>query len=217
MFTGGRDSTLTAALLMLRNIPVHLYTANSGCSVHRDVIQYRITELKNKFGDLIISHTMADISGTFRSISLENIESDILKYKKNLILLGEKLALHVHLVDFCLRNKIGIVNDGLSKYQESWPDQRNVAREFLQIFMSSYNIDYNSPVYESSTSEAVVKYQLMQLGLSNKPLEGSTLFGDTFSVADDNTILEYLKEKENLAHSHVNFLTQGLFKKFHNT
>ena len=35
MFTGGRDSTLAACSLMLRGIPVHLYTANSGCSLHR--------------------------------------------------------------------------------------------------------------------------------------------------------------------------------------
>jgi tRNA(Ile)-lysidine synthase TilS/MesJ len=212
MFTGGRDSTLTSALLMLRNIPVQLYTANSGCSVHRDVIHYRIDELKDRFGDLMVGHTVADISGTFRSIALENIESDILKYKKNLIVLGEKFALHVHLVDFCLRNKISVVNDGLSSYQQSWPDQRNVAREFLIKFMAHYKISYNSPVYKESTSVEIVKYRLMQIGLCNKPLEGSTLFGDTFSEADDNTILEYLKEKEELAHSHVEFITQGIFK-----
>ena len=39
MFTGGRDSTLTACQLMLRGIPVHLFSANSGCSLHRDVLQ----------------------------------------------------------------------------------------------------------------------------------------------------------------------------------
>lgn len=51
----------------------------------------------------------------------------------------------------------------------------------------------------------------MQIGLSNKPLEGSTLFGDTFSIASDKTILEYLESKTQLAHQHVQFLTQGCY------
>ena len=34
LFSGGRDSTLTASLLMMRNIPVYLVSANSGASIH---------------------------------------------------------------------------------------------------------------------------------------------------------------------------------------
>ena len=106
MFTGGRDSTLAACYLMLQGIPVHLWSGNSGCSLHRGILSHRVDELKSRFGDLVVAHTIADISGAFRSIAIEHLEDDILKYRKNLVLLGEKLAIHAHLVDFCHRNDI---------------------------------------------------------------------------------------------------------------
>lgn len=57
-----------------------------------------------------------------------------------------------------------------------------------------------------------MKYKLLQIGLSNKPLEGSTLFSDTFSRANDQTILNYLDRKTPLMHEHIKFLTQILFE-----
>ena len=91
LFTGGRDSTLAACTRMLQNIPVQLLTMNSGCSLHREVLRYRVKELRERFGSLVLEHQVEDISGSFRSIALINIESDMKKYQKNLILLGEKL------------------------------------------------------------------------------------------------------------------------------
>jgi len=213
LFTGGRDSTLTASLLMMRNIPVCLLSADNGCSIHRDVTRYRIKELRKRFGDeLVKEQKTIDIAGTFRSIALANLEEDILTFKKNLIVLGEKLALLAHAVDFCLRNQYDIINVGYTKYQEEFPEQRNSAIQFFENFLETYGIKFYQPIYNEATTVEYVKYRLMQIGLSNKPLEGSTLFGDTFSVASDDTISEYLRSKEGLAHEHVKFLTQdGLF------
>lgn len=88
MFTGGRDSTLAACSLMLKGIPVHLYTANSGCSLHRDVLEVRVREMRSRFGGLILRHVKQDISGSFRSLAIADLEQDILTYRKNLVLLG---------------------------------------------------------------------------------------------------------------------------------
>jgi len=211
LFTGGRDSTLTASILMMRNIPVCLLAADSGCSVHRGVTEYRINEMKARFGnELLINHETMDISGTFRSIALKDIESDILKYKKNLVVLGEKIAILAHAVNFCLRNNYHDINVGYTLYQEEFPEQRRQAIEFFKVFLGSYGIKFHQPIYEDATSVDYVKYRLMQIGLSNKPLEGSTLFGDTFSVADSQTILDYLHSKQEQAHEHVAFLTQNM-------
>lgn len=215
LFTGGRDSTLTASILMMQDTPICLLSADSGCSVHGEIISYRVNELKKRFGShLLIGHHTLDIAGTFRSIALENIEADILTHKKNLIVLGEKLALLAHTVDFCLRNNYKTINVGYTKYQEEFPEQRNVSIDFFEVFLSSYDIQFSQPIYEEATSVEYVKYKLMQVGLSNKPLEGSTLFGDTFSTASDQVIMNYLESKIQLAHEHVKFLTQSLaFKK----
>jgi|GEM_PF-470047 len=212
LFTGGRDSTLTASLLMMRSIPVCLLSANNGCSIHREIIEYRIHELTKRFGNnLLLEHKTLDISGTFRSIALKDIESDILTYKKNLIILGEMLALLTHAIDFCLRNDYHDINAGYTIYQEEFPEQRRPAIDFFKEFLSHYGINFHLPIYEEATSVEYVKYRLMEIGLSNKPLEGSTLFSDTFSVADNKTILEYLHSKKEQAHKQVQFLTQKSF------
>lgn len=212
LFTGGRDSTLTASLLMMREIPVCLLSANNGCSIHRGVMEYRLQELMQRFGSsLLIDHKTLDISGTFRNIALKDIESDILTFKKNLIVLGEMLALLVHAIDFCQRNNYTDINVGYTKYQEAFPEQRESAITFFNEFLESYGINFHQPIYHDADSVEYVKYKLMQIGLSNKPLEGSTLFSDTFSVADSDTIIKYLLSKKDQAHDHVNFLTQNIF------
>lgn len=207
MFTGGRDSTLTACYLMLQGIPVHLWSGNSGCSLHRGVLTHRVEELKARFGDLVVAHTVADISGAFRSIAIENLEGDILKYRKNLVLLGEKLAIHAHLVDFCRRNDINTINDGITHYQMEFPEQRQVAKAWLVEMMAQFDINYQSPIYEFAQSADDVKYRLLQLGISTKSLEGISIFADSFSTPDDDVILAYLQEKTPLALNIVRFLS----------
>jgi predicted subunit of tRNA(5-methylaminomethyl-2-thiouridylate) methyltransferase len=211
MFTGGRDSTLTAASLMLKGIPVHLFTANSGCSLHRSILKLRVDELKNRFGDLVITHEVKDISGSFRSIAIVDIEVDIITFKKNLVLLGEKIAIHAHVIDYCHRNDIKIINDGIALYQQDFPEQRMVAREYFVKFISEYGIDYRSPIYEFATSADNVKYRLLQLGLSTKSLEGISIFADSFSTPSDNCILRYLHAKEVISRDIVEFLSGRSF------
>ncbi|MGB9096527.1 hypothetical protein [Erwinia sp.] len=207
MFTGGRDSTLAACYLMLQGIPVHLWSGNSGCSLHRGILSHRVDELKNRFGELVVDHTVADISGAFRSIAIEHLEEDILKYRKNLVLLGEKLAIHAHLVDFCRRNDINTINDGITHYQMEFPEQRQVAKSFLMEMMAQFDINYQSPIYEFAQSADDVKYRLLQLGISTKSLEGISIFADSFSTPSDEVILAYLKDKTPLALNIVRFLS----------
>lgn len=209
MFTGGRDSTLAACHLMLQGIPVQLYSANSGCSLHRGILAHRIEELRSRFGNLVRGHIVEDISGAFRAIAIENIETDILKYKKNLVLLGEKLAIHAHLVDFCQRHEISVVNDGITNYQKEFPEQRLIAKNFFIEMMADFNIQYRSPIYEFAQSADDVKYKLLQLGISTKSLEGVSIFGDSFTTPSDEVILAYLREKVPVANGIIDFLSGG--------
>lgn len=206
MFTGGRDSTLAACSLMLKGIPVHLYTANSGCSLHRDVLEVRVREMRSRFGGLILKHVKQDISGSFRSLAIADLEQDILTYRKNLVLLGEKIAIHCHVVDYCKRNDITIVNDGIAVYPKEFPEQRSVARDYFVEFMKGYGITYESPIYNWAQSSDDVKYKLLQLGLSTKSLEGLSVFADSFTTPSDEVVLQYLRDKERKAVDIIDFL-----------
>jgi predicted subunit of tRNA(5-methylaminomethyl-2-thiouridylate) methyltransferase len=210
MFTGGRDSTLVAVHLMLQGIKVHLFTASSGCSLHRGILQHRVDELKNRFGELVVTHHIADISGAFRSLAIATLEQDILEDKKNLILLGEKIAIHAHIIDYCRRNNINIINDGITEYQKEFPEQRLVAKEYFVNYMKGYDIEYRSPIYEFAKSQDDVKYRLLQAGISTKSLEGLSVFADSFTPASDEVILNYLHRKEDLSRDIINFLTGGI-------
>lgn len=210
MFTGGRDSTLAACHLMLRGVPVHLFSANSGCSLHRDVLSYRIDELRRRFKELVLTHVVQDVSGAFREIAIASIESDILQDKKNLILLGEKIAIHAHVIDYCLRNKINIINDGIAMYQQNFPEQRMIAKNYFVEFMREYGITYNSPIYEFAKSADDVKYRLLQIGVSTKSLEGISVFADSFTEPSDEAIITYLKRKEPLCRDIIDFLSGGI-------
>lgn len=207
MFTGGRDSTLTAAHLMLQGIPVHLWSGKSGCSLHREILDYRIKELRDRFGNLVVDHVVCDISGSFRTIAIADIEDDILEFKKNLVLLGEKIAIHAHVIDYCKKKNISIVNDGVTLYQNEFPEQRMIAREYFGKIMELYGIYYHSPIYEFAQSADDVKYRLLQLGLSTKSLEGISIFADSFSVPSDSAVKGYLLKKEKLFFDIVNFIT----------
>jgi len=193
---------------MLQGIPVHLWAGNSGCALHRGILSHRVDELKSRFGALVVAHTIADISGAFRSIAIEHLEDDILKYRKNLVLLGEKLAIHAHLVDFCHRNDINTINDGITHYQMEFPEQRQVAKTFLMEMMARYDINYQSPIYEFAQSADDVKYRLLQLGISTKSLEGISIFADSFSTPNDEVILAYLQDNAPLAH-HIGRVLSG--------
>ncbi|MDR5784246.1 hypothetical protein QCE63_33010 [Caballeronia sp. LZ065] len=207
MFTGGRDSTLAACLLMLQGIPVHLFSANSGCSIHREILSHRVDELKRRFGDLVVRHVVEDISGAFRNIAIATLETDIVQDRKNLVLLGEKIAIHAHVVNFCLRNGIEVINDGIALYQDEFPEQRRVAKDYFVGLMREYGITYHSPIYEIARSVDDVKYRLLLIGLSTKSLEGISIFADSFTEPSDETVLAYLQRKEPLCRDIINLLT----------
>jgi hypothetical protein len=84
--------------------------------------------------------------------------------------------------------KTGHQNCGFTKYQEEFPEQRESSIEFLSNFLKKYHLHLACPIYQDATTIEYVKYKLLQIGLSNKPLKGSTLFSDTFSRAEDQTI-----------------------------
>jgi len=206
LFSGGRDSTLVAAMLMNNQIPLHLITADNGCGLFKEPLYIRYNELKNKYSDLLITHHIMSIAGSFREIALLNIENDILKFQKNLVLLGEKLAMMAHAIVYCIRNEIKIINDGLTKYQDRFSEQREIAKTYLQNLCTEYNVIYKSPIYESSIHVDDVKNKLLRFGLSPKSMEGVTIFGSTASNASDEVILQYLKEKESITKEIITFL-----------
>jgi len=102
-----------------------------------------------------------DISGSFRTLVIETIEEDILKDKKNLVLLGEKIAIHVHIINYCHRHNMNVINDEITDYQKEFPEQRLVAKEYFVEFISQYGMTYESPIYEFAKPQMMLSIAIL--------------------------------------------------------
>ncbi|AIM25917.1 hypothetical protein MEPL4_5c01140 [Melissococcus plutonius] len=50
----------------------------------------------------------------------------------------------------------------------------------------------------------------MELGISNKSLEGVSIFGDSFSEPNETMIVEYRNEKVHFCHEHIELLSEKI-------
>jgi predicted subunit of tRNA(5-methylaminomethyl-2-thiouridylate) methyltransferase len=203
MFSGGRDSSLAAVTYCLRGCDVQLLRFSTGFGIPSPLPDIRETELRARFRDRLLPSALIPVYGLVRAISAANIEEDFRRFEgKNLVLLGEKLAIHAASLTFCLQNRIQTLADGTSSYQAEMPEQRPVAIDFFRELSAKYDIRYETPIIEVG-SEMNVKYALLEAGISTKSLEGLSMFADSFTRADDQTVLAYLRCKENAACSYI--------------
>lgn len=204
LFSGGRDSSLAAVRYCMSGRTIRLLKFTTGLGIPSNLPLIREQELRRTFPRFIADDTpLIPIQGIVRKFALADIESDFRTFAgKNLVLLGEKLALHCAAIIYCLRCSIGIIADGTSGYQMEMPEQRTVAVDFFRDLSRAFGIRYETPVIGYASSQEV-RFALLEAGLSTKSLEGLSMFADTFSYANDDTILAYLNSKRESAISLV--------------
>ena len=194
LFSGGRDSSLACCVLANRGCKIHLLTFNNGATIHLDLADQRYDELNGKFSDAILQRRLIPSYTLFKEIALKNLETDFEKYETNLICMGCKLAMHVISLIYCLENEIPVIADGYTDYQKKWIEQMPEAIETVRKFHGEYNIKYINPVYNENSKEHV-KEKLLKFGLSSESLEGTCLFGGTFSIPDPQAVVSYIEDK----------------------
>lgn len=194
LFSGGRDSSLACGVLAKKGYQIYLLTFNNGITIRQDLADNRYEELFKKFPDAIIKREIIPSYGLFKDLGLKNLEKDIKKYETNLICMSCKLSMHVISLIYCLENDIPTIADGYTDYQKKWIEQMPEAIEAVKRFHEEYDIKYINPVY-SETSKEQVKDKLMKFGLSTKSLEGTCLFGGTFSIPEPHRVVSYIEDK----------------------
>ena len=170
---------------------------------------YRYKELQRLFPNRIKHRLVLPSHGLFKEIALINLEEDFRKYKMNLICLGCKLAMHVLSLAYCIKNDIHIVADGYTEYQREYIEQMPEAIEETRKLHEEFGIKYLNPVYAVRDVNEV-KRRLLIAGLSTKSMEGTCLFGGTFSVPPTKKLIGYMNEKIEICRSFVNnFIQKG--------
>ena len=208
LFSGGRDSSLAACLYSLQGYRVHLLSFISGLGVKGDISNYRYDELKARFPDNIVCRQHLPTFGLVRKISLVDIEKDFATYKKNLILVGEKMAMHAAAIVYCLQHEIREVADGTSGYQTHYPEQMPEAINLFGDLHLEWGTELQTPILKYS-NEDEVKYTLMEMGISTKSLEGMSVFAEAFTQPDPATLRQYILEKLPLCRDYIKLMTTG--------
>lgn len=198
LFSGGRDSSLALVRLALAGRSVQPIRFQTGTGVPSDLPSVRETELRRAFPALVRPSIVLPAYGLIRRVAIERIEDDFREFDgKNLILLGEMMALTTVAIRHCQAAGVKNLAVGTTAYQSDMPEQRAVAIEFFTQFCAQSGVAYLTPVADCESADDV-KYQLWDLGVSTKSLEGISIFSDSFSRASDDTILRYLHAKESI-------------------
>lgn len=163
-FTGGKDSTLLAALMAQQFERVHLISFQQPLIVDLDKVPVNFVKLQQLYGDDKFTHTILDNEGLLKQLYSGTWLRDIKKYKTyaaNNFCSPCRLAMITHTIAFCLQNEIGCVRDGANTTgfdlsQQTW------ALDMLKGFYREYDIDYDCPLYTTSRNDV----ELLELGLS---------------------------------------------------
>jgi predicted subunit of tRNA(5-methylaminomethyl-2-thiouridylate) methyltransferase len=194
LFSGGRDSSLACALLARKGCKIHLLTYDNGAILSSDLAEIRHRELVARFPDAMVKWRVLPSYGLFKELALTPLEEDFRRYHTNLVCMGCKMAMHTLSLVYCLEHGIRMIADGYTGYQKDWVEQMPEAIQAIRRFHQSHGVKYVNPIYDF-TSQELVKKKLFAFGLSPKPLEGSCLFGGTFSIPDPANVVAYIKAK----------------------
>ena len=168
-FTGGKDSTLLAALMAQRFERVHLLSFYNPLIVDLDKVSLNVKKLELVYGGNRFAHTFIDNEGFLKHLYIGHWFRDIRKYKTyaaNNVCNSCRLSMISHTIVYCLQNGIACVGDGANRTgfdlsQQEW------SLPLLKNFYKEYHIDYDCLLYDASRNDI----DLLKLGLSaDKPL-----------------------------------------------
>lgn len=168
-FTGGKDSTLLAALMGQQFNRVHLLTFEHSLIFDLDTVPVNIHKLQSMYGRDKYEHTVINIEQLFRKIYVGNYLRDLVRYRTyatNNACGPCRLSMITHTIVYCLRNGIEFVKDGSNRTgfdlcQQEW------ALSVIKGFYGEYGIDWDCPLYHTSRNDV----ELLRLGLyADKPV-----------------------------------------------
>lgn len=167
-FSGGKDSTLVAALVCKQFKKVHLLTFTHSLQFKEYKTKINVNKLKNMFGEGKIKHVFINIEDLFKKIYAGNYMRDFKTYKTYLAACfcgACRLSMLTHTIIYDIENNIRFTRDGTNKMgfdlsQHEWVIPR------IKNFYSEYGIDYEAPIYNINRTDL----KLLELGItSEKP------------------------------------------------
>ena len=177
LFTGGRDSTAAVLELQRRGERPLLFTGISPFAVGPSLRHLRMEEFSRdrRFSDMEVREQ--DVVGLIYELVTLSLAKDILSDGRELILLGEFVAILTSAVEFARSRAISRIATGFVRYQAHLPEQHPEMVERLAAFVATHGLELLMPVYD--WPEETIRTCLRLHGFSTKSLETTPLFGET--------------------------------------
>lgn len=154
-FSGGTDSTLTAALMAEHHQKIHLVTFDRYGFHETHNSKKNASALQERFGKDRYIHTIIRIDDLFKKISYENYLKNFKKHGFYLLSTCGlcKLAMHTKMVEYCLEQNIKYVCDGANQGMSLYPDQMESVIAETRTLYSHFGLHYSNPVYNMAPPE----------------------------------------------------------------
>ncbi|MBI5574084.1 MAG: 7-cyano-7-deazaguanine synthase [Elusimicrobia bacterium] len=205
LFSGGVDSTATAAYYLSKGYKVQIITFNNGASWNFNNSEKKANLIIQKFGKRCRWKLLSS-NALFHEIAIKNLERDVKKYG-NLVCCGCKLAMLAEAIIYCKKNKIKIIADGYEKGQIYYPEQTPEYIKIVNSFAKQYNISNEHPLYEMSSEE--IQNLTHKANIPARPLQAGCLFA--FNRVKNKNIKKYTQSKLPIAHRYVRKVLKGMF------
>ncbi len=167
-FSGGSDSTYTAALMAQRFRVVHLHTYRHFGIHFEHKCERNLSRLRKAFGEEKFTHRYLSVNELFKSIYFKDIVSDFHNYGNYLVscsCAACKLAMHLATIDYNLQHGIRYVCDGSQRELASlFPEQMPGVLEAFADLYTSFGIIYTNPVYDTERTD----WHLYDMGITPK-------------------------------------------------
>lgn len=149
LFSGGTDSTLTAAMLTEQFDEIHLITYNRFGFHEADNTKTQSEMLKEKYGQDRFVHVFINVDKLFKHVSYENYLKNLKDFGFfNLSTCGLcKLSMHVKTIDYALDNAIAVVADGANQAMSMFPAQMEPVINEMKLLYNHFGIQYITPVF----------------------------------------------------------------------
>lgn len=167
-FTGGKDSTLLAALMAQQFERVHLLSFYNPLIVDLHKVPLNVKKLKLLYGKGKFVHELIDNEPLLKHLYAGRWLRDIREYKTyaaNNVCSSCRLSMITHTIAYCRRKGISFVRDGANRTgfdlsQQEW------SLVLIKNFYKEHQIEYDCLLYDRSRNDI----DLLKLGLNaDKP------------------------------------------------
>lgn len=184
LFSGGKDSFLSACKLLEKDNITYLVTYDNGCSLYSENVNHGVKRLIRRYGEEKIKFLgIYNISGIWRNffLPLFNLRPTEIIERYGEITYSQfncltcRLSMYLYTIVICECFNISKVSDGARYVQEFAIETRPMLDRFKRLF-KEYNIELIQPVLNLD-SDWQIKNELLIRGFVPKVLEPQCLLG----------------------------------------